>query len=43
LPILDTVDEGHYTLPEVTVQEMYVFLAVIVRMGYDLRDTLKDY
>jgi hypothetical protein len=37
------VDEGHYTLPEVPVREMCVFLAVIVQMGYDLRDTLKDY
>jgi len=43
IALLDAVDEGHYTLPEVTVQEMYVFLAVIVQMGYDLRDTLKDY
>jgi hypothetical protein len=40
---LDTVDKGHYALPEVTVQEMCVFLAVTVQMGYDLRDTLKDY
>jgi hypothetical protein len=36
------VDEGHYALPEVPVQEMCVFLAVIMQMGYDLRDTLKD-
>jgi hypothetical protein len=37
------VDEGHYALPEVTVQDMCVFLAIIVQMGYVLRDTLKDY
>jgi len=37
LSVLDTVDEGHYTLPEVTVQEMYVFLAAVVQMGYVLR------
>jgi hypothetical protein len=33
------MDEGHYALPEVTVQDMCVFLAIIVQMGYDLRDT----
>jgi len=42
-PYVDTVDEEHYAFPAVTVQDMCVFLAFIVHMGYDLRDKLKDY
>jgi hypothetical protein len=30
-------------LPDVTVQEMCLFLAVIVQMGHDPRDMLRDY
>jgi hypothetical protein len=30
-------------LPDVTLAEMYVFLALIIQMGHDIRDTLKDY
>jgi hypothetical protein len=30
-------------LPDVTLAEMYLFLALIVQMGHDIRDTLKDY
>jgi hypothetical protein len=40
---LDTLDEGQFPLPYVTVQEMRLFLAIIVQMGHDLRDTLKNY
>jgi hypothetical protein len=30
-------------LPYVTDQELYLFLAIIVQMGYDQRDMLQDY
>jgi hypothetical protein len=30
-------------LPDMTVQEMYLFLAIVVQMGHDQRDVLKDY
>jgi hypothetical protein len=42
-PVLDALDVGWYPLPDVTVQEMCLFLAIIVQMGQDQRDTLKDY
>jgi hypothetical protein len=40
---LDTLDEGWSPLTHVTVQEICLFLAIIVQMGHDLRDMLKDY
>ena len=40
---LDTLDEGQSPLPEVTVQEMHLFLAITVWTGHDQKDTLKDY
>jgi hypothetical protein len=40
---LDTLDEGGSPLPNVTVQEMYLFLVIILQMGHDLKDTLKAY
>jgi hypothetical protein len=42
---LDTLDndDGHSQLPDVTVQKMYVFLALTIHMGHDKWDTLKDY
>jgi hypothetical protein len=42
---LDTLDnyDGCSRLPEVTVQEMYMFLAIIIQMGHGIRDTLKEY
>jgi hypothetical protein len=42
-PVLDALDIGWYPLPDVTVQEMCLFLVIIVQMGLDQRDTLKDY
>ncbi|PNF29671.1 PiggyBac transposable element-derived protein 4 [Cryptotermes secundus] len=29
--------------PDVTIEEIYNFLAIIIQMGHDQRDTLKDY
>jgi hypothetical protein len=35
------LDKGQTPLPDVTAQEMYMFLAIIVYM--DQKDMLKDY
>jgi hypothetical protein len=40
---IDTLDEGPTPLRDVTVQEIYLFVAVVFQMGHDQRDTLKDY
>jgi len=40
---LDTLDEVQSPLPDVTVQEMSLFLAIIVQMGHNQRGMLKDY
>ena len=40
---LDALDEGQSSLPEMTVQEMCLFLAINLQMGHDQRDTLSDY
>jgi len=40
---LDTLDKGRSKLPDVAVQEMCLFWAIIVQMGHDQRDTVKDY
>jgi hypothetical protein len=37
-----TLDEGWSPLPDMTVQKMCLFLAIIVQMVHDQRDTLKD-
>ena len=39
---LDTQDEGRSPPPYVTVLEMHLLLAIIVQMGHDLREMLKD-
>jgi hypothetical protein len=39
---LDTLD-GQSTLPGMTVQEICLFLAIIVQMGHDQMETLEDY
>jgi hypothetical protein len=36
-------DSGHSQLPDVTVQETYSFLAIIIQMGHDVTDTMKAY
>jgi hypothetical protein len=40
---LDILDEGQSPLPDVIVQEMYLFLAIFVRMGHNQKDNLKNY
>jgi len=40
---LDTLDEGQFPLPDMTVQNMCLFLAIIVQMGHGQRGMLKDY
>ena len=40
---LDALDEGWSSLPAVTVHDMCLFLAIIMQMGHDHRDMLKDY
>jgi len=42
-PVLDTLDEVWSPLPDMTVQEMCLFLAVTVWIGHDQKGTLKDY
>jgi len=39
----DTLDKGWSPLPDVTIQEMYSFLAIIVQMGHDQKDMMKAY
>jgi hypothetical protein len=40
---LDTLHEGQSPLPAMTVQEKYLFLAIIVQMTHNQKDTLEDY
>jgi hypothetical protein len=40
---LDMTGEGHVSLPDVNVQEIYFFLSVVMWVGHSHRDTLKDY
>jgi hypothetical protein len=40
---LDTLKKRRSPLPDVTMQEMYSFLAIILQMGHDIKDTLKAY
>jgi hypothetical protein len=40
---LDRVDERPSPLPDVTEAVMFLFLAITIQMGHDLRDRLKDY
>jgi hypothetical protein len=40
---LDALDEECSPLPDMTIQEMYLPPSVIVPMGHDQRDRLKDY
>jgi hypothetical protein len=36
---LEIVDTEHFSLPDMTTQEMYLF-SIIVQMGHDQRDSL---
>jgi hypothetical protein len=38
---LDTLDEEWFPLCDVTVHEMYSFLAIILQMGHDIKGKLK--
>ena len=40
---LDALDEGQSPLPDMTIQETCLFLAIILQMGHNQRDTLSDY
>jgi hypothetical protein len=40
---LDSPDETPSLLPDVTESEIFLTLAVIIQMGYDIRDRLTDY
>jgi hypothetical protein len=40
---LDSLNDGRSPLPDVTLKEMFSFLALILQMGHDIRDTLKVY
>jgi len=40
---LHALDKGQSPLPDMTVQKTCLFLAVILQMGHDQRDTLSDY
>jgi hypothetical protein len=38
---LDSLDIGWSPLPEMTLQEMYLFLGIILQMGHNIKGTLK--
>jgi hypothetical protein len=40
---MDTLGKRLSTLPDVTVQEMRLSLAIVLQMGHNQRDVLKDY
>jgi hypothetical protein len=40
---LDMLDEEQSPLPDVTVQEICLFVTIIVQMGHNKRGMLKDY
>ncbi|PNF35735.1 hypothetical protein B7P43_G16134 [Cryptotermes secundus] len=40
---LDTLQDEPSLQPEVTDSEMFQFLGIIIQMGHDIRDRLKDY
>jgi hypothetical protein len=40
---LDTLDERPSPVPDITESEMLLFLALIIQMGHDVRDSFKDY
>jgi hypothetical protein len=40
---LDTLDIGHSTPPDVTMQKMCLCLSITLQMAHDQRDALKNY
>jgi hypothetical protein len=39
----DTIAEERSPLPDVTRPEMYLFVSIVLQMGHDQKDRLKDY
>jgi hypothetical protein len=39
----DTLDKRPSSVPDITESEMLLFLALIIQMGHDVRDSSKDY
>jgi hypothetical protein len=40
---LEAIAEGCSALPDMTIPEMYLFVSIVLQMGHDQRDRLKDY
>jgi hypothetical protein len=40
---IDSLDDGRSPRPDVTDSEMFLFLGIIIQMGHDIRDRIKDY
>jgi hypothetical protein len=40
---LDTLDHGPSPAPGIIECEIFLFLAIIVQMGHDIQNSLKDY
>ncbi|PNF17185.1 hypothetical protein B7P43_G06584 [Cryptotermes secundus] len=40
---LDSLEDGPSPLPDITDSEMFLFLGVIIQMGHDIRDQIRDY
>jgi hypothetical protein len=40
---LDSLEDGPSPLPNVTDSDTFLFLGIIIQMGHDIRDKLRDY
>jgi hypothetical protein len=40
---LDFLDNGSPPVPDIAESKMFLFLSIIIQMGHDMRDNLKDY
>jgi hypothetical protein len=40
---LDFLENGPSLVPDITESEMFLFLVVVIQMGHDIHDNLKDY
>jgi hypothetical protein len=40
---LETIAEGRSPLSDVTIPEKYLFISIVLQMGHDQRDRLKDH
>jgi hypothetical protein len=43
LSLEEFLDDGHSSVSDVTEYEMFLCLAIIIKMGHDTHDSLKDY